>query len=1079
MATSSSNAASSAAMDTSFESRPPRNMTNVQVVVRCRPASVEERARGVHESVHCDSIGQEVRVALNKVGEKVFNYDRVYDQMASQRQIYDDMVEPLVQQTLRGYNTTVLAYGQTGTGKTHTMEGDIEDAEGMGVIPRAMQSIFRTLESRGDTESYVKASYLEIYNENLTDLLSSTSAGDVPANQQLRIVEDKSKVGRGVVVHNLEEVLVKSWDDIRKVMKMAMAKRKVAATDLNERSSRSHAVFTVTVHSKEYSAEGEELIRVGKINLVDLAGSECVARSGSKDIRAREAGNINQSLLTLGRVITALVEKSPHIAYRDSKLTRLLQESLGGCSLTLMIATVAPSVHCLDETLSTLEYASRAKAIKNKPMANQKMSKRVAIKEYVEEIERLRIELQAARAKDGVYLPEDQYNQLVLHGKSSSLKAQDLEALLERRLSELNEIRAAFSQTSSELKKTLVELDTERDRLARTKDDLKKKEQELEEEKKIVEERQAIIDAQATTESRLLLVHDELQDRLRTAKDRIHGLHEKIDRKTSLEKENERLVSDLRVNVERKLIELDQTVRDGKSLAFEGLGKVQETLERFHKFVSEESRQSHQTHRDRFLEASQHALDRSATGAFKSIDGDMNRVSKEGATNATGFGEASTAFGEAERAHEETVSLARMARETESETLRTECIAPLIAEVERSKASSLAFLDSLSSVSNMLQAATTDLVLYYETRMMDMQVKMAEMVEAEKERSRKASNRAAEKMALILSAMQDDSDLALREMASAMDRERSLTSQQGSEHLSSVRTCHGMVADSNAVWLQGESDLRTACVRDVRRSESLAEQHAKQVWEDVQERSEETIALTRRGRTDANAAKSRVENATQTVLSELRERERAVHGETKSSKQTLVELHRQAGEEDRELDQRGRALLQQTTRDVGFVKDKMEEMCSGSLVKVGDAREVLDGFHLREERPTGRTPSKLQVFDWTKERPQTSPHAQIVDRVRRGRSERVGAVIGDIEDGLGSKSKSARLPAGRTSLGLVERDTNVMTSAENGDCDVEAMKIQELRTALKDRGLSVKGDKHVLKERLRRASTGENMHGDD
>ena len=201
---------------------------------------------------------------------------------------------------------------------------------------------------------------MELYNEEARDLLSASD------DKKLRIVEDNTKLGRGVICHNLEEVLVTGLDDLMPLMRSAFQKRITKRTDLNHSSSRSHCVFTLTLHMKEVNPEGADFLKVGKLNLVDLAGSECVGRSGALDQRAREAGNINQSLLSLGRVITALVERSPHIPYRDSKLTRLLKESLGGKAKTCIIATVSPSAQCSEETLSTLEYASRAKNIRNR-----------------------------------------------------------------------------------------------------------------------------------------------------------------------------------------------------------------------------------------------------------------------------------------------------------------------------------------------------------------------------------------------------------------------------------------------------------------------------------------------------------------------------------------------------------------------------------------------------------------------------------------------------------------------------------------------------------------------------------------
>ncbi|KAL0691491.1 hypothetical protein Bca4012_091170 [Brassica carinata] len=221
----------------------------------------------------------------------------------------------------------------------------------------------------------MKVTFLELYNEEVTDLLaqedSSRSSSDDKQKKHVSLMED----GKGcVVLRGLEEEVVYSANDIYALLERGSSKRRTADTLLNKRSSRSHSVFTITVHIKEESMGDEELIKCGKLNLVDLAGSENIFRSGSRDGRAREAGEINKSLLTLGRVINALVEHSSHIPYRDSELTRLLQDSLGGKTKTCIIATISPSAHSLEETLSTLDYAYRAKNIKNKPEKVNKKS---------------------------------------------------------------------------------------------------------------------------------------------------------------------------------------------------------------------------------------------------------------------------------------------------------------------------------------------------------------------------------------------------------------------------------------------------------------------------------------------------------------------------------------------------------------------------------------------------------------------------------------------------------------------------------------------------------------------------------
>lgn len=212
------------------------------------------------------------------------------------------------------------------------MEGDINSEEHAGIVPRSVKCILEQLEN-SEAEYTIRVSFLEIYNEELQDLLVSSKDTNP---KKLKLCEE---VNKGVVCQNLEEITVLGAQDIFEIMQRGIQNRQTAATLCNKNSSRSHSIFTLKIMIKECNVEGEEVVRHGQLNLVDLAGSECVGRSGAKNDRAREAGNINQSLLTLGRVITALVDHHGHVPYRDSKLTRILQESLGGRAKTCIIAT--------------------------------------------------------------------------------------------------------------------------------------------------------------------------------------------------------------------------------------------------------------------------------------------------------------------------------------------------------------------------------------------------------------------------------------------------------------------------------------------------------------------------------------------------------------------------------------------------------------------------------------------------------------------------------------------------------------------------------------------------------------------
>ena len=413
-----------------------------------------ERSSGASETVQCrDALGECV-VSQSVAGrpvEKTYAFDRVFGPAASQAEVYDEAVRPVVDEVLRGFNCTIFAYGQTGTGKTYTMEGgdgfaasarNASPPESAGIVPRAVSQIFDHLRAEAQ-EFSVKFTFLELYNEEITDLLAEPSGGHHPNNPEAGInptgggpsddaAAAQSSVsssfapasqgasrsahhalmedGRGgVSVRNLEEAEARTPGEIFARLARGVGRRRTAETLCNAHSSRSHSVFTLTVRAKTTSEEGEDLAVVGKLNLVDLAGSENVGRSGANksEIRSREAGEINKSLLTLGRVIAALVKEgvhsAAHVPYRDSKLTRLLRDALGGRSKTCVVATVSPSALCAEETGSTLEYALRAKRIRNRPEVCAKVTRTALVKDLQSQLERARGDLKAAWEKNGVY----------------------------------------------------------------------------------------------------------------------------------------------------------------------------------------------------------------------------------------------------------------------------------------------------------------------------------------------------------------------------------------------------------------------------------------------------------------------------------------------------------------------------------------------------------------------------------------------------------------------------------------------------------------------------------------------------
>ncbi|GAV81504.1 Kinesin domain-containing protein/Kinesin-relat_1 domain-containing protein [Cephalotus follicularis] len=346
---------------------------NVQVLIRVRPLNGMEK--GMHGYNRC--LKQESAQSITWIGqpESRFTFDHVACETVDQEMIFRMAGLQMVENCLSGYNSCMFAYGQTGSGKTYTMLGEIEDLElkpspHRGMTPRIFEFLFARIqaeeESRRDEKLKYncKCSFLEIYNEQITDLLD-------PSSTNLLLRED---VKKGVYVENLSEFEVWTVSDILRLLMQGSLNRKVGATNMNRESSRSHCVFTCVIESR-WENDSTTNLRFARLNLVDLAGSERQKTSGAEGERLKEAANINKSLSTLGHVIMLLVDvahgKPRHVPYRDSRLTFLLQDSLGGNSKTMIIANVSPSICCASETLNTLKFAQRAKLIQNNAVVNE------------------------------------------------------------------------------------------------------------------------------------------------------------------------------------------------------------------------------------------------------------------------------------------------------------------------------------------------------------------------------------------------------------------------------------------------------------------------------------------------------------------------------------------------------------------------------------------------------------------------------------------------------------------------------------------------------------------------------------
>lgn len=539
--------------------------TNIQVVIRCRRRSDRE----VHENspiivstegARGQAVSIETAAPVSSLGVvtlppiKTYPFDLVFGPEADQSMIYQDVVNPMLEEVLLGYNCTLFAYGQTGTGKTYTMQGDLgttplgNPVASAGMVPRVLFRLFGQLEASGIDFS-IKVSYIELYNEELRDLLASELATPTGSNQPmsmgsgnsrdtaanssgLKIFDDSSK--RGVFIQGLEEIPVKSAPDALALLVKGSDRRQIAATKFNDHSSRSHSIFSITVHTKEVSTMGDDLLRVGKLNLVDLAGSENIGRSGAENKRAREAGMINQSLLTLGRVINGLVEKSSHIPYRESKLTRLLQDSLGGRTKTCIIATISPARSNMEETLSTLDYAIRAKSIRNRPEINQRMTRNALLKEYVTEIERLKADLLAAREKNGIFFAEDTWNQMNVEHELARTSLEETKRQVETIERQLKNVQDEYQECMNLLTTRDDDLKVAKDELTETTRVLTTTNEDLQVTKRALEEEVIVRESYQTTEATLDGVAQGLK---RTAQESLGDLSAtfgKISRKSAV-----------------------------------------------------------------------------------------------------------------------------------------------------------------------------------------------------------------------------------------------------------------------------------------------------------------------------------------------------------------------------------------------------------------------------------------------------------------------------------------------------------------------------------------------------------------
>ncbi|KAH9699118.1 kinesin-like protein KIN-7N [Citrus sinensis] len=389
-------------------------MEKICVAVRVRPPVSLETSGGVFWKV------EDNRVSLHRqhdtpVSGTSYAFDHVFEETCSNARVYELLTKDIIHAAVEGFNGTVFAYGQTSSGKTFTMNGS---ADNPGVISLGVKDIFDAIQMMSNREFLVRVSYMEIYNEEINDLLAVE-------NQKLQIHES---LEHGVFVAGLREEIVNSAEQVLKLIESGEVNRHFGETNMNVRSSRSHTIFRMVIESKgkDNDSSSTDAIRVSVLNLVDLAGSERIAKTGADGVRLKEGKHINKSLMALGNVINKLsdgVKQRGHIPYRDSKLTRILQPALGGNAKTSIICTIAPEEDHIEETKGTLQFASRAKRITNCVQVNEILTDAALLKRQKLEIEELRRKLQGSHA--GVLEQE------ILKLRNDMLKREKLQLELE------------------------------------------------------------------------------------------------------------------------------------------------------------------------------------------------------------------------------------------------------------------------------------------------------------------------------------------------------------------------------------------------------------------------------------------------------------------------------------------------------------------------------------------------------------------------------------------------------------------------------------------------------------------------
>lgn len=442
----------------------------IKVGVRVRPLVRDEREElitwcwednRIYSVPAARKAGSQMVAEPNPSTQGNYAFDHLFQPESTNQQIFSQMVKDIVKSAMNGYHGSVFCYGQTSTGKTFTMNGSQHQP---GIIAQAVELCFNTVDSAPDREFLFRMSYLEVYNEQVKDLLSAEPT-------QIKIQFDPKQ---GTVLSGVKEQVVLSAQQVIALIRAGEAQRHVSSTDMNEKSSRAHTLFRITIESKERSHHNAP-VRHSTLNLIDLAGSESARLTNAKGERAREAKFINQSLLTLSLIIHRLSEdrgtqsknasggRAQHLPYRDSKLTRLLESALDGNARIAIICTISPAARCAEETNNTLKFAARAKLIKMNAKVNENMDDKTLLRAYREEIEQLRTRLRELEARNT--LRDSQSLPAPIGGSDASLdnalsvSSNESESPLSSQSQAKDEERNMMLQMISEMERLILKAD--------------------------------------------------------------------------------------------------------------------------------------------------------------------------------------------------------------------------------------------------------------------------------------------------------------------------------------------------------------------------------------------------------------------------------------------------------------------------------------------------------------------------------------------------------------------------------------------------------------------------------------------